>query len=342
MRAVVFHRHGDIDVLTEAELPDPAPRANEVVVEVKACALNRLDLWVRLGWKGLKLPLPHTLGSDVAGVVRALGAEVDDLAVGDEVVLGPGVGCGRCRACLSGQDNRCAQYRILGETTTGGYAEQIVVPRRNVFPKPPNLSFAEAACLPLVFTTAWGMLVERVGVRAGDLVLVQAAGSGVGSAAIQVAKRFGATVIATASTDAKLERARALGADHLINYAVEDFSAHVFAITEKRGVDIVFEHTGGDTFDKSLRSLAIGGTLITCGATTRPVVEVDLRRMFARHLSVVGHTMGSLAAMSSILAEATAGRFRPILDRVLPLAQAKEAQQVLLDRAQFGKVVLEP
>ncbi|MCC7381865.1 MAG: zinc-binding dehydrogenase [Deltaproteobacteria bacterium] len=342
MRAVVFDAHGDSDRLHLAELPDPVPRAGEVRVRVRAVALNRLDLWVRIGWKGLDLPKPHVLGSDVAGVVDVVGAEVVGISPGDEVVLGPGLGCGRCGECLRGRDNYCGQYHILGETVRGGYADLVVVPARNIFKKPATLSFVEAACLPLVFTTAWGMLVERTGLRAGEWVLVHAAGSGVGSAAIQVAKLLGATVIATASTDEKLARAAALGADHTINYAHEDFARRVREMTDKRGVDVVFEHTGGDTFDGSLRALAVGGRLVTCGATSRPQAELDIRRLFARQLTIYGHTMGSLAAMLPTLEHAATGRFKPVLDRTMPLTEARAAHEVLAHRAQFGKVVLVP
>lgn len=340
MRAMVFDEHGEVDVLHPTELPDPVPGPGQVLVEVRAVALNRLDLWVRLGWKGLDLPKPHTLGSDIAGVVRSLGPGVEGVVVGSEVVIGPGTSCGACAECLSGRDNRCARYHILGETTTGGYAELIAVPARNVFRKPAGLTFEQAACLPLVFTTAWGMLVERVGLRTGQWLLVHAAGSGVGSAAVQIGKLIGAHVIATASTEAKRERARALGAEHVLPY--EDFAKAVWKLTGKRGVDVVFEHTGGDTFDGSIRALAVGGTLVTCGATTKPVTEIDIRKLFTRHLSIVGHTMGSLAAMIPILEHAAAGRFVPVLDRVLPLSEAREAHRVLLGREQFGKVVLTP
>ncbi|MCK6551360.1 zinc-binding dehydrogenase [Myxococcota bacterium] len=342
MRAVVFEAHGGIEQLQLCELPDPAVGAKEVRVRVKAVALNRLDLWVRQGWKGLDLELPHILGSDVAGVVDAVGDEVTTWKVGDEVVLGPGTSCGTCIECLSGRDNRCPRYAIFGEHRRGGYAELLTAPLRNVFKKPANLSFVEAACLPLVNTTAWGMLVERVGLQPGQWVLVHAAGSGVGSAAIQIAKLFGATVIATASTDDKLERAKALGADHVINYAKTKFRSEVRALTNKRGVDVVFEHTGGETFNDSLLSLCVGGKLVTCGATSKFNADIDIRQLFAKHLEIIGHTMGSLAAMIPILEHAAAGRIKPVLDRVLPLDQAQQAHHVLLDRAQFGKVVLTP
>jgi NADPH:quinone reductase-like Zn-dependent oxidoreductase len=342
MKAVAFFEHGEIDRLQVVELPDPAVGPGEVRVRVKAVALNRLDLWVRTGWKGLELPLPHILGSDIAGVVDSVGDTVQGISAGDEVILGPGTSCGVCESCLMGQDHRCRRYAILGEHRSGGYAELITVPARNVFKKPKQLSFEEAACLPLVYTTAWGMLVERARVKPGDIVLVHAAGSGVGSASIQVAKLFGATVIATASTDDKLERAKHLGLDHGINYAREDVRARVKELTHKRGCDIVIEHTGGDTFGASLLCLATGGILVTCGATAKPKVEIDIRHLFTRHLTIAGHTMGALASMIPILANAEAGKLRPVLDRVMALEDARKAHEVLLDRAQFGKVVLRP
>lgn len=339
---MVLEAHGGPEKLQLKELPDPPVSAGQVRVRVKAVALNRLDLWVRIGWRGLQLPMPHVLGSDVAGVVDEVGAEVTGIARGDAVVLGPGVSCGRCFDCLSGRDNRCPDYMILGENTRGGYAELLTVPARNVFRKPENLSFEAAACLPLVFTTAWGMLVEQARLQSGETVLVHAAGSGVGSAGIQVAKKLGATVIATASSDEKLERARGLGADHVINYTREDFKTRARELTARRGVDVVFEHTGGATFNDSIRSLAVGGRVVTCGATSKPTAEIDIRYLFARHITIIGNTMGSLAAMIPILRHAEAGAFRPVLDRVLPLAEARAAHQVLEERAQFGKVVLTP
>jgi NADPH:quinone reductase-like Zn-dependent oxidoreductase len=339
---MVIEGHGGPEVLKMKEVPDPSVGAGQVRVRVKAVALNRLDLWVRIGWRGLRLEMPHILGSDVAGIVDEVGSEVKGIMKGDPIVLGPGVACGRCFECLSGRDNRCAAYAILGEHTKGGYAELLTVPARNVFKKPDNLTFEQAACLPLVFTTAWGMLVERANLKTGESVLVHAAGSGVGSAAIQLAKLMGATVIATASSDEKLERAKALGADHVINYTREDFKTRAREITKKRGVDIVFEHTGGSTFPDSILSLAVGGRLVTCGATSKPIAELDLRYVFARHLSILGNTMGSLAAMVPILEHASTGALKPVLDSTMPLDRAQEAQARLESRAQFGKVVLVP
>jgi NADPH:quinone reductase-like Zn-dependent oxidoreductase len=313
-----------------------------VVVRVKAVALNHLDIWVREGWAGLKLAFPHVPGADVAGVVEAVGPGVKGVAPGDEVVVNPGISCGRCRACLSGDDVMCRDYSILGEHVSGGYAQKVAVPSQNVVPKPKNLSFDEAACVPLVFLTAWHALVARAGVRAGETVLVHAAGSGVGSAGIQIAKLLGATVIATAGSDAKCERARQLGADHAVNYSRQDFLAEVRRITGKRGVDVLFEHVGKATWEKSLLALARGGRLVTVGATTGYDPPTDLRHVFYRSLSILGSTMGSKGELFEVLALVEQGKLRPVLDRVLPLAEAGAAQKLLEDRAQFGKIVLNP
>jgi NADPH:quinone reductase-like Zn-dependent oxidoreductase len=342
MKAVVFRQHGAPEVLESADLPVPEPAAREVRVAVRAVALNHLDVWVRKGWPGLKLTLPHTLGSDVSGVVDAVGAEVQDLAPGEEVVVNPGLSCGACERCLLGEDNLCRAYRIIGEHVPGGYAQYVVVPRQNLAPKPRALSFEEAACLPLTYLTSWTMLVRRAQLRPGETVLVHAAGSGVGSAAVQIAKLMGATVIATASTAAKLDKARALGADHLINYAEQDFLAEVKRITDRRLVDVVFEHVGGATFDRSVACLPYGGRLVTCGATTGHEVKLDLRVLFYKRISLLGSTMGSKGDLFRILQLVEAGRLRPVLDRVLPLEQAQQAHRLLEDRAQFGNVVLTP
>jgi NADPH:quinone reductase-like Zn-dependent oxidoreductase len=342
MRAVAFHRHGGPEVLTAVELPTPEPMAREVRVRVKAVALNHLDLWVREGWPGLKLTLPHILGSDIAGVVDACGAEVTDLKPGAELLVNPGLSCGACERCLKGEDNLCRAYQIIGEHTRGGYAEYVCVPRQNVLLKPAKLSFAEAACLPLTFLTAWTMLVRRAQLQAGETVLVQAAGSGVGSAAVQIAKLLGAKVIATASTDAKLERARALGAHHTINYATQDFVAEVKRLTDRKLVDVVFEHVGGPTFEKSVACLPYGGRLVTCGATSGHQVKLDLKVLFYKRISLLGSTMGSKGDLFRLLQLVDEGALKPVLDRTLPLAQAAEGHRLLADRKAFGNVVLEP
>lgn len=342
MRAIAFQQHGGTEVLELMELPTPVPRAKEVRVRVKAVALNHLDLWVRIGWPGLKLALPHVLGSDVAGVVDAVGAEVNDLPPGTEVLVNPGLSCGVCERCLSGQDVLCPRYQIIGENTAGGYADFVCVPRQNILAKPKKLSFEEAACLPLTFLTAWHMLFSRAQLRPGETVLVHAAGSGVGSAAVQLAKLAGAIVIATASTDVKLGKAKALGADHLINYAQKDFLDEVKKLTSRRMVDVVFEHVGATTWDKSIACLSRGGRLVICGATSGHDVKIDLRTLFYKSISLLGSTMGSKSELFKVLELVEQGRLVPVLDRVLPLAQAAQAHALLDTRQTFGNVVLVP
>lgn len=342
MKAVAFERHGGPEVLELRDLPRPEPGPKDVMVRVKAVALNHLDIWTRQGRPNLKLPLPHILGSDVAGVVEQVGAGVTDLRVGTEVVLNPGISCGHCEKCLSGEDALCRSYQIIGEDRVGGYAEFVSVPRQNICPKPANLSFEEAACLPLTFLTAWTMLVRRAELKAGETVLVHAAGSGVGSAAVQIAKLLGAKVIATASSEAKLAKAKELGADALINYAEKDFLAEVKRITNRKLVDVVFEHVGAATWAKSVACLPYGGRLVTCGATTGWDVPLDLRVLFYKRISLLGSTMGSKGDLFRILEQVEQGRLRPVLDRVLPLEQAAEAHRLLERREQFGNVVLAP
>lgn len=342
MKAIAFRQHGGPEVLEMTELPTPEPKAREVRVTVKAVALNHLDVWVRKGWPGLKLELPHVLGSDIAGVVDAVGAEVGDLKPGTEVLVNPGLSCGACEKCLSGEDVLCRYYAILGEHTRGGYAEYVCVPRQNILPKPKALSFEEAACLPLTFLTAWHMLMSRAQLKPGETVLIHAAGSGVGSAGVQIAKLAGARVIATASTQEKLDKAKALGADVLINYAQQDFLEEVKKVTQRKMVDVVFEHVGASTWDKSVSCLPKGGRLVTCGATSGPDVKIDLRVLFYKSISLLGSTMGSKGELFRILELVEAGKLKPVLDRVLPLASAAEAHGLLSDRKTFGNVVLTP
>ena len=342
MRAVLLERHGGPEVLTLTTVPDPVPPPGWVAVRVRACALNHLDLWARRGLPGVRFPLPLILGNDVAGVVQATGAGVDWVRPGAEVVLAPGFGCGHCEACLAGDDNLCRRYAILGSTVHGGYAERVVAPAANCLPRPAGLSWAEAASLPLVFLTAWNMLVHRARVRAGEDVLVLAAGSGVGIAAIQIAKLRGARVIAAAATAAKLERARALGADETINYAQADFAAEVRRLTGKKGVEVVVEHTGQETWGRSLLAAARGGRIVTCGATSGYEAVTDLRHVFSRQLQILGSNMGRKASLHEIFRWVERGRLKPVVDRVLPLERVREAHEVLERRAAFGKVVLEP
>jgi len=340
MKAIVFHQHGGPEVLKYTDAPDPTIRPNEVLVRVRACALNHLDLWVRIGNPNVPIPLPHIPGSDISGEVVQIGADVSTVRVGQKVVLAPGVTCGKCPACVSGQDNRCRHFTNLGYLIDGGCAELVRAPEVNCMPYPENLTFEEAASIPLVFQTVWHMLLARAELQPGEDVLILGAGSGVGSAAIQVAKFFGARVIATAGTDEKLRKAKQLGADHLINHKTQNIRDEVRRITNKRGVDVVFEHVGTATWDDSFASLAPGGRLVTCGATTGYDAKVDLRFLFSRQLSLLGSYMGTKSELHSVMRLVASGRFKPIVDRIFPLAACAQAHAYLESSSQFGKVVL--
>ena len=342
MKAVIFSQHGGPEVLQYTEAPDPEIKANEVLVEVRACALNHLDVWVRGGLPGIKIPLPHILGDDVAGVVGKVGELVTWVKPGDEVMLQPGVSCGHCAECLAGRDNMCDEYDMIGYRRDGGYAELLAVPGVNVIRKPKNLSWPEAAALPLVTLTAWHMLVSQARVQPGEDVLVHAAGSGVGSLGIQIAKLFRARVIATASADDKLAKARELGADETVNYTRADWPKEIRRLTSGRGVDVVFEHTGAATWPGSLVSLKKGGRLVTCGATSGFEARTDLRQVFYRHLTILGSMMGSKAELLAAMKFIESGQIRAVVDRTLPLAEARTAHELMEDRAQFGKLVLLP
>ncbi|WP_242371027.1 zinc-binding dehydrogenase [Anaeromyxobacter sp. SG26] len=342
MKAIAIREHGGPEVVKLVELPDPTPGPGQVVLVVKAAALNHLDIWVRKGWQGLKLAFPHVLGSDVAGVVEAVGPGVEGVKAGDAVVVNPSLGCGHCERCLAGHENLCRRFAILGEHVSGGMAEKFLLPARNVLPKPENLSFVEAAAVPLTFMTAWHALVARAQVRLGETVLVHAAGSGVGVAAVQIAKLHGARVIATAGSDEKLRRAKELGADEVVNYETQDFVQEVRRLTDRRGVEVVFEHVGKKTWEKSILSAGIGGRIVTVGATTGYDPLTDLRHVFFRQLSILGSTMGTAAELVQVLRFVGEGKLRPVVDRTLALADAVKGQALLSERAQFGKIVLEP
>jgi len=342
MKAAIFRQHGGPEVLEYADVPEPQIRANEVLVEVKACALNHLDIFARRGLPGIEISLPHILGNDIAGVVREVGELVTWVKTGDEVMVQPGVSCGHCEACLSGQDNLCREYDIIGYRRNGGYAEFVAVPGVNILPKPAELSWEEAAALPLVTVTAWHMLVTRANIQPGEDVLVHAAGSGVGSVAIQIAKLRGARVLTTASSDDKLAKARELGADVTINYTRDDWPKEVRRLTNKKGVDVVVEHTGAATWPGSISSLKNNGRLVTCGATSGFDARTDLRQVFYRHLSLLGSFMGSKGELLEAMKFVREGKIRAVVDRVLPLSEARQAHELIEDRAQFGKIVLRP
>jgi NADPH:quinone reductase-like Zn-dependent oxidoreductase len=342
MRAAIVRAHGGLDAVRIESVPVPEPGPGEVRVALRAIGINHLDLWVRRGVPGHRFPLPLILGSDGAGVVDRCGAGVRGIEPGAEVVLLPGVSGGTSPADLRGEDQLAPDYGILGESRDGCCAEFVVVPRANVAPKPRRLSFPEAAAMPLAFQTAWSMLVRKARLQPGETLLVQAAGSGVGSAAVQIGKLLGARVLATAGGPAKCERARALGADLVIDTHAQDFVEEVRRQTGKRGVAVVFEHVGGATFTGSLRCLERGGRLVTCGATAGAEVALNLRLLFFKNLQILGNTMGSKGDLLTVLELAEQGRLRPVVDQVLPLAQIAEAHRRIESRQVFGKIVLEP
>src|SRR5271166_5164509 len=340
MKAVRIHQFGEPEVLMYEDVPDPRPRQDQVLVRVRACALNHLDVWVRKGLPGVKLP--HILGSDVAGEVVEQGEYVSGFKAGQRVLLAPMHYCGHCEKCVAGLQNQCRHFTALGNAVDGGNCELIAAPAANVIPIPDSLDFVQAASVPLVFLTAWHMLVGRAGIRPGQTVLVLGASSGVGMAAIQIAKLFHCRVITTAGDEAKLEKGRVLGADYGINHYRQKISEEVRKITNKEGVDIVLEHVGAATWDESVRSLKNAGTLVTCGATTGPNVGIDLRHLFARQLTLLGSYMGTMAELHEVLRHVFSGRLKPVVDRVFPRQEIRAAHEYLEKSQMFGKVVVTP
>jgi NADPH:quinone reductase-like Zn-dependent oxidoreductase len=339
MKAVIFSEHGGPEVLRYTDLPEPAIGPNEVLVRVRACALNHLDLWLRRGLPGRTMLFPHVGGSDIAGQVAKVGDGVKNVCVGEKVLLAPGLACGQCAHCLAGRDNFCKDYTLFGSGVHGGYAEFVKSPAVNAIPIPGNLSFEEAAAIPLVFLTAWHMLFTRAGLRPAEEVLVIGASSGVGTAAIQIAKAASARVIAASTAEAKLAKAKSLGADEGV-LATGEFAREVKRLTRGRGVDVVFEHVGQATWEQSIYSLTPGGRLVTCGATTGFDGKINIGYLFARHLSILGSFMGSKAELFSVLELFKRGLLKPVIDCVMPLERAADAHRRLENREQFGKIVL--
>jgi NADPH:quinone reductase-like Zn-dependent oxidoreductase len=345
MKAIVIHEFGGPEVLKYQDVPDPKPRPDQVLIRVKACALNHLDLFIRKGLPGIQLP--HINGSDISGEVVEAGEYITDLKPGQRVLLAPMVYCGHCQACLSGQQNFCRDYSVLGRAVDGGNCEYITAQRHNVIPIQKDqmgneLTYDEAASVPLVFLTAWHMLVGRAGVKPGDIVLVLGGGSGVGSAAIQIAKLNGARVIATAGDESKLDQCRDLGADYTIHHHQQKNSDEVKKITAKAGVDIVFEHVGKATWEESIKSLKYGGKLVTCGATTGPEAAVNINILFGKQLSLLGSFMGNMGELHEVLKHVFSGKLKPVVDKTFPLREAAAAHQRMEEGKQFGKIVLNP
>lgn len=332
MHAAFLRRHGGPEVLEVGEIPTPTPKEGEILVRVKAAALNHLDLWVRGGLPNLKLAYPHILGADCAGIVDK---------TGEPVILYPALSCGKCAHCTSGIESLCAEYRILGEHVSGTHAQYVCVPERNLFPKPPNLSFEEAAAIPLVYVTAWEMVVRKAAVKEGDWVLIHGAGSGVSSAAIQIAAVLKANVIATSGDEKKLEKARALGASHVVCTKSGDFAPQVKRLCPK-GVDVVVDHVGQAFWESNVKVLKSGGTLVTCGATSGFGAKTDLRHLFFRQLRLLGSTMGSRRDFPAILDLVAGGKLKGVVDRAFPLTEAMAAHGYLEEGKQFGKVLLIP
>ena len=340
MRALYLKQHGGIEELEFGERPEPRPGPGEVIVSLKAAALNHLDLFVLRGIPGVTLELPHVGGADGAGVIAAIGDGVTGWAVGDEVVLNPGVWCGQCEFCRRGEESLCVRFGLLGEHRPGTFAELVAVPAASLGNKPPHLSWAEAAAFPLVFLTAWRMLVTRARLHAGETVLIHGVGGGVSLAALTLAKHLGARTIVTSSSAAKLERACALGADEAIDYSRSDVAKEVRALTAKRGADVVVDSTGAATWMASLKAASRGGRIVTCGATTGPNPTEEIRLIFWNQLSILGSTMGNLADWNAMLTAVGERNLRPVVDSVVGLADGAAAYGRMEHGHQFGKIVL--
>ncbi|TAL10659.1 MAG: alcohol dehydrogenase [Nitrospirae bacterium] len=342
MKAARFHQHGGPEVLRYEDAPVPTPGPGEVLVRVKACALNHLDIWIRQGVPAFQVPLPHIGGCDVAGVVERVEGDGSGLKPGDRIFVAPGLSCWRCTFCLSGRDNLCLSYRMLGAQVDGGMAEYVKVPAINVLPIPGALTFEQAAAFPLTAVTVWHMLFGLAKLQPAEDVLVLGAAGGVGSMAVQMARAAGARVLTTVGSEDKIEKARALGAEVVINHARDDIAERVMRATGGRGVDVVIEHIGPATWEQSLKSLAKGGRLITCGATSGPEVRVDLRFLYMRQTTVIGSIMGTRDELLAAAKWMDEGRIQAVIDSVVPMKEARAAHERMLDRKLFGKIVLTP
>jgi NADPH:quinone reductase-like Zn-dependent oxidoreductase len=343
MKAAFLTEQGSLDHLHYGDRPDPTPGRREALIRVKACALNRVDLFGVMGQKGVRLQCPRILGRDFAGEVVALGEDADGpFQPGGRVLVYPHVSCGQCEPCRRGRDNMCVRTWVIGLASDGGLAELARVPVDNVYPLPANLSFEEGASVPTTFVTAWHMLVRRARFQPGEDVLVMAAGSGVGSAAIQIAHRLGARVFATAGSDEKLALARELGAEHAINYQTEDFSQRVLALTGGRGVDVIVDHVGASVWERNFASLAVGGRLVNCGVSSGHRVELHMGQLFTRQLSILGSTMGTRADVLDVLRLLERGELRPTVARTFPLSEARRAFETMASSDFFGKLVVVP
>lgn len=340
MKAVVFHEHGGVDKLQYTDIEEPKTGPGEVKVKIATCALNHLDIWVRLGGRPVSIPMPHIGGSDVAGTVAELGEGVENIEVGTRCIVAPGLSDADDDYCFTGLESGSPSFKILGFQTQGGYAEYITIPARNIIPVSDKYSMEEWASIPLVFLTSYHMLFHHLKLKVGETILIQAAGSGLGISAIQLAKYAGARVITTAGTDEKLEAARVLGADEVINYKEQDFVAETLNMTNQEGVDAVFDHIGGDTYVRSLDTLKRYGRIANCGVTEGAEAKINLSKIYMKQLSLHGSLMGSITELNEVIKLAERDAFKPVIDKVFPLQEAAAAQQHMEDRKNFGKIVL--
>lgn len=340
MKAVVFYENGGVENLTHTDMEKPKISPYEVLVKVKACALNHLDIWVRQGLPGVEIPMPHIPGSDIAGEVAEVGMEVKKFRVGDKVLVAPGVRCRKCVYCITNNDSMCNSFKIMGFQVQGGYAEFAKAHVDNIIPISDTYSFEEWASIPLVFLTAWHMLITRGQLKPGENVLIHAAGSGIGSAAIQIARVAGARVMTTARGKEKLEKAKQIGADEVIDYSKDDYAERVRSVTNNKGVDLIFEHIGPDTWEKNLQCLSKGGRMVVCGSTSGPTTTIDIRFLYMKQHAILGCYMGSKKELFDVLNLVEFGKLRPTIDTVFPLKDAVAAQQRMLNRENFGKIVL--
>lgn len=343
MKAAIFKEYGGCEKLEYTDFELPKINYNEALIEVKACALNHLDLWVRQGLRGSALKLPHILGNDISGIVKKVDKVTNNFKIGDEVVISPGISCGNCQFCLQGKDSYCRSYEIIGAMNHhGGYAEYVKVPIQNVLPFNFNLSFEEVASLPLVFLTAWNMLTTKGKIKMGETILIYGAGSGVGSAAIQIAKMHGLNVISTVGNNEKIQKAKDLGADEIINHNTDNLREKIKEFTNKQGVDIVFDHIGEKTWENSIKCLKVGGRMVTCGATTGPQGMTDIRYIYSKQLSILGSYMASKNELIEVLKFVQSNKLKPVVDTILPLQKASQAHKLMEERKHFGKIVLTP
>lgn len=342
MKCIRIHEHGGTDKLVQDDIPAPTIGPTDVLVQVKATSINHLDLWVRQGLPGVRFPLPIIPGVDAAGLVAEVGGAVSHVKAGDRVMVAQGISCGHCRHCLDGNDNLCKEYRLIGEHRDGADAEFIAVPARNIQRLPETVSYESAAAAALVFLTAWQMLIDKAQVKRTETVLVVGASSGVGSAGIQIAGMLGARVLATTSSEEKAAKARSIGADEVINYRTENVLERVRKLTDKKGVDVVFDHVGASIWEENIKLLVKGGRLVTCGATSGYEAKTDLRYIFYKQLQILGSTMGRKGDLMTIMNLIGQGKLKPVIDRVLPLSEVRQAHQIVEEGKHFGKIVLIP